>query len=183
MQQRREHAQRLLAATQAVLHKQAAAWTAACAAVGQLVTQLSEAHDRHKEGHAAMQSGIQKALEMTHQAQSHSLMGKCVGFAHDVLSQMLMLMLSWIDRRPVSVVVKASIRCIKKKNVVLQSSLNSLLCEFGCFVSCCKTCLHTCQDQSKVLFANKPLFPFCLGRHNNMKVRLHELLIVCAGVR
>ena len=69
MQQRRERAQELLAATQAVLDKQAAAWSAACAAVGQLVTHLSQAHDRHKEGHAALQSGIKNALDMTHQVQ------------------------------------------------------------------------------------------------------------------
>lgn len=96
MQQRREHAQHLLAATQAVLHKQAAAWSAACAAVGQLVAQLSEAHDRHKEGHAAMQSGIKKALEMTHQVHSQSLVENCVGVAHSVLSQML---IAFIDEQ------------------------------------------------------------------------------------
>lgn len=73
MQQRREHAQELLAATQAVLDKQAATWSAACAAVGQLLTHLSEAHDRHKEGHASLQSGIKKALDMTHQVQPEVL--------------------------------------------------------------------------------------------------------------
>ena len=78
MQQRRDHAQQLLAATQAVLDKQAAAWNAACAAVGLLLTQLSEAHDRHKEGHATLQSGIKKALEMTKQVRLKSLMGSCV---------------------------------------------------------------------------------------------------------
>lgn len=78
IQQRREHAEQLLAATQAVLDKQAAAWNAACAAVGQLLTQLSEAHDRHKEGHATLQSGIKKALEMTNQVRLKSLTRSCV---------------------------------------------------------------------------------------------------------
>lgn len=70
MQQRREQAQQLLASTQAVLDKQAAAWCAACAAMGQLLGQLCEAHDRHKEGHAALQNGIKKALEITQQVHS-----------------------------------------------------------------------------------------------------------------
>ena len=83
MQQRRNHAQQLLAATQAVLDKQAAAWNAACAAVGQLLTQLSEAHDRHKEGHAALQSKIKMALEMTHQVQLKSLTQSCVCIVGD----------------------------------------------------------------------------------------------------
>ena len=83
MQQRREHAQELIAATQAVLDKQAAAWSAACAAVGQLLSQLSEAHDRHKEGHAALQSGIKKALDMTQQVQPTVLdCDDCVWCAH-----------------------------------------------------------------------------------------------------
>ncbi len=47
LQQRKENAQELIASTQAVLDKQGAAWKAACAAIGQLLTQLSEAHDRH----------------------------------------------------------------------------------------------------------------------------------------
>ncbi len=67
MQHRREKAEELLAGTQAVLDKQGAAWSAACAAMGQLLTQLSEAHDSHKEGHSALQAGIQRALEMTKQ--------------------------------------------------------------------------------------------------------------------
>ncbi|KAL3136899.1 hypothetical protein ABBQ32_006507 [Trebouxia sp. C0010 RCD-2024] len=80
MQQRRERAQELLAATQAVLDKQAAAWNAACAAVGQLLTHLSEAHDRHKEGHAALQSGIKKALNTTHQEFSSENVSKETAF-------------------------------------------------------------------------------------------------------
>lgn len=80
MQQRRDHAQQLLAATQAVLDKQAAAWSAACAAVGRLLTQLSAAHDRHKEGHATLQSGIKKALEMAQQVRPKSLTGRSPPF-------------------------------------------------------------------------------------------------------
>ena len=51
MLQRRDNAQELMATTQAVLNRQHAAWSAACAAMGQLLTQLSGAHDSHKEGH------------------------------------------------------------------------------------------------------------------------------------
>ena len=86
MQQRRDRSQQLLAATQAVLDKQAAAWNAACAAVGQLVTQLTGAHDRHKEGHATLQSEIKKALEMTRQVRLKCLMRICVCIAGDQLS-------------------------------------------------------------------------------------------------
>lgn len=67
LQQRKENAQELIANTQAVLDKQGAAWKAACAAVGQLLTQLSEAHDRHKEGHMALTTGILKSLATTKQ--------------------------------------------------------------------------------------------------------------------
>ena len=72
MQHQREQAQELQASTQAVLNKQAAAWSAACAALGQLLMQLCEAHDKHKDGHAALQSGIRKALEMTQQVQQRA---------------------------------------------------------------------------------------------------------------
>ena len=67
LQQRKENAQELIANTQAVLDKQGAAWKAACAAVGQLLTQLSEAHDRHEEGHMALTTGILKSLATTKQ--------------------------------------------------------------------------------------------------------------------
>ncbi len=67
LQQRKENALELIASTQAVLDKQGAAWKAACAAIGQLLTQLSEAHDRHKEGHVALTTGIMKSLETTKQ--------------------------------------------------------------------------------------------------------------------
>ncbi len=67
LQQRKENAQELIASTQAVLDKQGAAWKAACAAIGQLLNQLSEAHDRHKEGHMALTTGIMKSLETTKQ--------------------------------------------------------------------------------------------------------------------
>jgi len=67
LQQRKENAQELIASTQAMLEKQGAAWKAACAAIGQLLTQLSEAHDRHKEGHTVLTTGIMKSLEMTKQ--------------------------------------------------------------------------------------------------------------------
>ncbi|DBB04647.1 TPA: hypothetical protein ACH3X1_012711 [Trebouxia sp. C0004] len=67
LQQRQENAQELIANTQAVLDKQGAAWQAAYAAIGQLLTQLSEAHDRHKQGHMALTTGIMKSLETTKQ--------------------------------------------------------------------------------------------------------------------
>ncbi len=67
LQQRKENAQELIGNTQAVLDKQGAAWKAACAGIGQLLTQLSEAHDRHKEGHTALTTGIMKSLETTKQ--------------------------------------------------------------------------------------------------------------------
>lgn len=67
LQQRQENAQELIASTQAVLDKQGAAWKAACAAIGQLLTELSEAHDRHKQGHMALTTGITKSLQMTKQ--------------------------------------------------------------------------------------------------------------------
>ena len=70
MQQRRDNAAELLAGTQAVLDKQAAAWDAACAAVGKLLSQLCEAHDKHSSGHEALQTGIKRALEMTKQVTS-----------------------------------------------------------------------------------------------------------------
>ena len=60
-----EHAQELLATTQAVLDRQAAAWIAACAAIGGLLTQLCQAYDKHKEGHAALGANVKKTLEMT----------------------------------------------------------------------------------------------------------------------
>ena len=75
MQQRRELAQQMLADTQSVLDRQAAAWNAACAAMGQLLTQLSEAHDQHKQGHAALQSGVHTALEDTKQVQQLHMVG------------------------------------------------------------------------------------------------------------
>lgn len=67
MLQRRDNAQELIAATQAVLSRQHAAWSAACAAMGQLLTQLNGAHDSHKEGHDGMTTGIKRALETTKQ--------------------------------------------------------------------------------------------------------------------
>ena len=86
MQQRREHGQELLASTQAVLDKQAAAWSAACAAMGQLLSQLCEAHDRHKEGHAELQSGIKRALEMTQQVHSSQHARVCIRLTNCVLA-------------------------------------------------------------------------------------------------
>lgn len=67
LQLRKENAQELIASTQAVLDKQGAAWKAAYAAIGQLLTQLCEAHDRHKEGHMVLTTGIMKSLETTKQ--------------------------------------------------------------------------------------------------------------------
>ena len=67
MQQRQEDSQALLASTQAVLDKQAAAWTAACAALGQLVLQLTTAHDSHVAKHAELNAGVQTALQVTKQ--------------------------------------------------------------------------------------------------------------------
>lgn len=112
MQQRRDHAQQLLAATQAVLDKQAAAWSAACAAVGQLLTQLSEAHDRHKEGHATLQSGIKQALEMTQKVRLKSLTGRCVCVACSQLSVSLDPDTIAISRRPVSSALGAPMKLL-----------------------------------------------------------------------
>ena len=77
LQQRKENAQELIASTQALLDKQGAAWKAACAAIGQLLTQLSEAHDRHKEGHTALTTGIMKSLETTKQVLKVTSEAKC----------------------------------------------------------------------------------------------------------
>ena len=77
MQHRRENTQELLASTQAALDKQAAAWSAACTAMGQLLTQLSVAHDKHKDGHANLQTGIRRSLERTLQVTFISNTGLC----------------------------------------------------------------------------------------------------------
>ena len=67
MQQRQQKSQELLASTQAVLDKQAAAWNAACTALGQLVTQLTDGHDSHVAKHAQLQAAIHTALETSKQ--------------------------------------------------------------------------------------------------------------------
>ena len=91
IQQRHEGGQELLATTKAVLNKQGSSWRAACTVLGQLLTQLSQSHDKHAEGHALLKQGIKRALEVTKEvgARSPSSCGRqafiSIGSSHGAL--------------------------------------------------------------------------------------------------
>lgn len=98
MQQRHEGGQELLAATQAVLNKQGSSWRAACTALGQLLTQLSQSRDRHAEGHAALKQGIKRALEVTKEVAAHFSFPSnavCQSFWHFFFQSKVFFLCAW----------------------------------------------------------------------------------------